>query len=267
VGIAGVLSQVQEGSERVVAYFSKTLSKAERNYCVTHRESLAIVRTLEHFHKYLYGKQCHLRTDNSALTWLLNFKNLEGQTARWVQRLQEYYFTSEHRQGVKHTNADALLRRPCTEECTHCRKVEHRSEIPKVRVVSTTPAEGWDSRALRRVQLKDDDVGPLLREVEAGQRPEWGDISDMGPVYKSYWAQWKPLGVRDGILIHCWESINGRKKTLQIIVSRSKVKEVLEKMHGGSSGGHLGANKTLDKVRQRYYWVNLRADVERWWKL
>jgi len=38
VGIGDVLSQVQEGGERVVAYFSKTLSKAERNYCVTRRE-------------------------------------------------------------------------------------------------------------------------------------------------------------------------------------------------------------------------------------
>jgi hypothetical protein len=55
MGIGGVLSQVQDGSERVVACFSKTLLKAERNYCVTRRESLAIVKTLENFHKYLYG--------------------------------------------------------------------------------------------------------------------------------------------------------------------------------------------------------------------
>jgi hypothetical protein len=82
VGIGGVLSQVQNGNERVVAYFSKTLAKTERNYCVTRRELLAIVMTLEHFHKYLYGQEFHVRTDHSALTWLMSFKNLEGQTAR-----------------------------------------------------------------------------------------------------------------------------------------------------------------------------------------
>jgi hypothetical protein len=47
------------------------------------------VRTLEHFHKYLYVQEFHLRTDHSALTWLMSFKNLEVQTARWIQRLQE----------------------------------------------------------------------------------------------------------------------------------------------------------------------------------
>jgi hypothetical protein len=88
-GIGVVLSQVQNGEERVIAYYSKTLNKAERNYCVTRRELLAIVSTLEHFHKYLYGQKFHLRTDHSALTWLMSFKNLEGQTARWIQRLQE----------------------------------------------------------------------------------------------------------------------------------------------------------------------------------
>jgi hypothetical protein len=124
VMIGGELSQVQDGNERVVAYFRKTLCKAERNYCVTHRELLAIVKTLEHFHKYLYGQELHLRTDHSALMWLLSFRNLEGQTARWVQRLQEYNFTSEHRQGTRHTNADDLSSRPCPEECLHCQKIE-----------------------------------------------------------------------------------------------------------------------------------------------
>ena len=50
-GLGAVLSQVQNGEERVTAYYSKTLSKPEGNYCVTRRELLAIVRALEHFHK------------------------------------------------------------------------------------------------------------------------------------------------------------------------------------------------------------------------
>ena len=118
-GIDGVISQVQHGSELVVSYFSKTLSKADRNYCVICRELLAIVKTLEHIHKYLYGQEFHLRTDLSALIWLLNFRDLEGQAARWVQRLQEYNFTSAHRQGIRRTNAYTLSRRPCPEECSY----------------------------------------------------------------------------------------------------------------------------------------------------
>jgi hypothetical protein len=108
VGIGGVLSQVQDGQERVIAYYSKMLNKAEKNYCVTRQELLAIVRTLEHFHKYLYGQEFHLRMDHSALMWLLSFKNFEGQTTRWIQHLQEYNFISEHRQSRKNNNADAL---------------------------------------------------------------------------------------------------------------------------------------------------------------
>jgi len=178
VGIGGVLSQVQYGGERVIAYFSKPLSKAERNNCVTRRELLAIMKTLEHFHKYLYGQEFHLRTDHSALTWLLSFRNLEGQTARCVQRMQGYNFTSEHNQGTRHTNADALSRRPCPEGCSHCQKVEQRAEDQWVRMVVAAPSDGWDHQALRREQLADNDLGPLIREIEPGHRPEWRDISN-----------------------------------------------------------------------------------------
>jgi hypothetical protein len=231
VGI-GVLSQVQDGRERVFAYFSKTLSKAERNYCVTRRELLAIVKTLEHCHKYMYGQQFHLRTDYSALTWLLSFKNLEGQSARLIQRLQEYNFTSEHRQGRKHNNADALSGKPCREGCSHCQKIKRRDESLKVRIITTAVADCWDRASLRREQVADDEMGPLLQEVEAGQRPEWKDITDHSPTYKGYWAQWKFLMVMDGALECLWESADGRTKTAQVVIPSSKVEELLTEMHG-----------------------------------
>ena len=124
VGIGAVLSQKHEEVEQVIAYFSKTISEPERNYCVTRRELLAAVKAIEHFHKYLYGQHFILRTDHASLKWLFQFKNPEGQVARWLQRLQEYDFTIEHRRGEHHRNADALSRRPCIEECRHGIKKE-----------------------------------------------------------------------------------------------------------------------------------------------
>jgi hypothetical protein len=73
-----------------------------------------------------------------------SFKNLERQTAHWIQRLQEHNFTSEHRQGRKHNDDDVLLRWPCQEECTHCYKVEARADIKQVQALAALAAAGWD---------------------------------------------------------------------------------------------------------------------------
>jgi hypothetical protein len=103
-----MLSQVEDGQEQVVAYYSKSPSNAERSYCVTRLELLAIVRTLEHFHNYLYGQEFFVRTDPSAHPWLMSLKNFDGQTAHWIQHQQEYNFTFQHRQCRKHNNSDAF---------------------------------------------------------------------------------------------------------------------------------------------------------------
>ncbi|KAG1926663.1 hypothetical protein F2P79_024745 [Pimephales promelas] len=113
VGVGAVLSQRGENGERVVAYYSCSLSRPERNYCVTRRELLAVVLAVRHFRPYLLGTRFTLRTDHASLTWMLNFRQPEGQVARWLEILQEYDFEVQHRPGRQHANADALSRRPC----------------------------------------------------------------------------------------------------------------------------------------------------------
>ena len=54
--IGAVLSQVEDGKETVIAYARRVLSKAERAYCVTRRELLAVVAFLQHFRAYLLGR-------------------------------------------------------------------------------------------------------------------------------------------------------------------------------------------------------------------
>ncbi|GFQ89346.1 retrovirus-related Pol polyprotein from transposon 412 [Trichonephila clavata] len=70
--VGAVLSQEIDGQECVLAYWSKCLSKPERNYCVTRKELLAIVKAVENFRSYVYGRKFLLRTDHASLTWLLN---------------------------------------------------------------------------------------------------------------------------------------------------------------------------------------------------
>ncbi|GFU01214.1 retrovirus-related Pol polyprotein from transposon 17.6 [Trichonephila clavipes] len=80
-GIGAVLVQIQNNVEKVIAYASRTLTKAEKNYSTTERECLAI-----------------------------------GRLARWALRLQEHDFDVKYKTGKKHSDADALSRNPVEEE-------------------------------------------------------------------------------------------------------------------------------------------------------
>ena len=129
VGVGGVLSQIQDGQERVIAYFSKTLGGAEQNYCVTRRELLAVIKSVQHFRPYLYGRPFHLRTDHASLLWLSRRREPAHQVARWLEILAEFRYTLEHRIGAKHGNVDGLSRRNCI-DCRQCQRIEERDGGP-----------------------------------------------------------------------------------------------------------------------------------------
>ena len=64
--IGAVLSQVQNGQERVISYASRTMNKAETNYYVTDKELLAVKYFVEYFKQYLLGQKFRVRTDHQA---------------------------------------------------------------------------------------------------------------------------------------------------------------------------------------------------------
>ncbi|MCG8096512.1 MAG: DDE-type integrase/transposase/recombinase [Candidatus Thiodiazotropha endolucinida] len=111
-GIGGVLSQEQDGIERVIAYASKTLNPAQQNYCTTKRELLAVVTFMRHFKHYLLGRKFIIRTDHAPLIWLKNFKEPEGLMARWISIIETFDYELRYRPGRQHKNADALSRKP-----------------------------------------------------------------------------------------------------------------------------------------------------------
>ncbi len=116
-GIGAVLSQVQDGHEKVIAYASRLLNKAKRNYCVTDKELLALKYFTEYFRQYLLGREFLIRTDHQALKWLFSLKEPKGRIARWIEILSAFNFTVEYRPGKKHGNADGLSRCPNPRDC------------------------------------------------------------------------------------------------------------------------------------------------------
>ena len=118
--VGAVLSQVQDGEERVVPYVSKSLKGSKQHYCTARKELLAVVQALKHFKCYLYGQKITTRTDYSAVSWLHRSKDPVGQPARWIEVIDTYDITFQHRPGRKHGNADVLLHllcRQCRGEC------------------------------------------------------------------------------------------------------------------------------------------------------
>ena len=114
VAIGAVLSQTQnDGSERPVAFASRTLTSAERAYSVSEREALAWIWACERWHWFLYGRRFTLLTDHSSLTTLLS-GGTKGRRPirliRWADRLSEYQFDVVYRPGVDNAVADLLSR-------------------------------------------------------------------------------------------------------------------------------------------------------------
>ena len=137
VSIGAVLSQVQGGEERVIAYASKRLSDVERRYCTTKRELFAVIYAVRWFRSYLIGRHFVIRTDHSALRWLKSYREGDDTMTRWNYMLDEYDFDIIHRKGAKHCNADALSRstRLCPrwdcEDCSPKRTQTQRSLLEK----------------------------------------------------------------------------------------------------------------------------------------
>ena len=111
-GLGAVLYQKQNGKQRVIAYASRSVSKAESNYPAHKLEFLALKWAVcEKFHEYLYGtKPFEVFTDNNPLTYVLTSAKLDACGQRWVAKLANYNFSIKYRCGVSNTEADALSR-------------------------------------------------------------------------------------------------------------------------------------------------------------
>jgi hypothetical protein len=93
-----------------VAFTSRTLNRAEKNYSTIEKELLAIVWGMRYFRPYLYGRKFTVVTNHKPLTWIMNVKDPGSRLLRWQIKLEEYDYEVVYRKRALNTNADVLSR-------------------------------------------------------------------------------------------------------------------------------------------------------------
>ena len=269
--IGAALSQVQDGVEVPLAFASNTMSKAQRNYCTTKRELLAVVVYTKKFRHFLWGSDFTLRTDHSSLRWLLNFKDAEGMIGRWLAHLSEFGLEQsqiQHRAGVKHVNADALSRRPIRRcentTCVDCGA--HNAVVAGVRLpfdFRIGSVVDWSMETIKQFQEADATTKKLLKIVPRGICPVRPEISLESREMRRFLAQWTELEVRNGVLYR-WKVTSSGRKVMQVVVPVAMRRDIMYFCHGHQTSGHFGKKRSLERLSRKYYWPGMSSDLIRW---
>jgi hypothetical protein len=232
--IGGVLSQKFDEGEKVIAYWSRQLRKAERGYSTIEREALAIVAAVKEFYPYLYGFEFVLVTDHNPLVSLKNLKDVGGRISRWLLFLQQFNFKINYRPGKQHVNADSLSRISPTQMVT---------------LISPLQEYSWDE--LRMAQSQDTQLRTIVAALGKGE--EHPPATSPG-LKRTYLA--------NGLLWRDFKECSTQVTYTQFVVPSSFRELVCKHVHDHS--GHLGYLKTLNKLKERFYWPGYENDVKTW---
>ncbi|GMF60137.1 unnamed protein product [Phytophthora fragariaefolia] len=102
-----------EGRERVIAFKSRRLQAAEKNYPVHDKELLAMKYALVKFRVHMLGsKPFVIYTDHASLRTATQSPHLSQRMARWLSFFAEDNFEVKYKPGKQNALADTLSRRP-----------------------------------------------------------------------------------------------------------------------------------------------------------
>ncbi len=220
-------------------------------------------------------------TDNNPLTFVLTTAELNATGHRWVAELADYNFTIRYRPGKNNSDADGLSRMPldiedymqsCTAEASQdvisasmerviaerrnpCRGVGWIQVSALSLVKDSETSQPLTPDQIRKAQEEDEILSRVIWYKSQSRRPSRAEVKAENPAVAILLKQWlKVLVGQDGVLRR-WTS-----RREQLLLPKAYHPLVFKELH--QDMGHLGVERTLDLIRERFYWPQMSKDVE-----
>lgn len=243
-GVGAVISHLYpDGTERPIAYASRTLTTSERNYSQLEREALSLVFGIKRFHQFLYGREFELLTDHKPLTTILGPKTgvpplAAARLQRWALLLSAYRYTIKYKATKAHGNADGLSRLPM--ESASSSDTSPTATVFNIHQIAALPVT---SRQIAEATRRHPILSRVLHNVKHG----WSNFNT-DPTMQPYWSRRHELTTEQGCIL--WG--------IRVVVPRMYQQQVLEELHQA----HPGIVRMKAVARSYVWWPLLNADIE-----
>ena len=241
-GVGAVISHVfPDGSERPIAFASRTLTASERNYAQLEKEALSLVFGVKKFHQYLYGRKFTLITDHQPLTMILGPKKgipslAAARLQHWAILLSAYEYEIKYKSTHAHSNADGLSRLPLPVGKSPSGRADAVFNIGQVHAL---PASFQDIQVATR---RDKTLGKVFNYTQHGWPEQVPDD------FKPYKTRQDEIGTEADCLL--WG--------IRVIVPEKLQRRILDSLHET----HPGISRMKAIARSYFWWAGLDKAIE-----
>ena len=238
-GFGAVIIQEQ----RPVAYASRKVAPAERNYATIEKEMSAILYGCTKFHDYIFAKPTVIETDHKPLVGIFDkpLYKLSPRLQRMRMQLMRYDLTVRYKPGKEMFIPDALSRFGMKDESSK----SITEDIAEVHcVMSQYPASDPRISQIRQLTLAD----PVLQALKQAIMSGWPSKYDIADSIRPYYHLRDDIVCCDGLLM-----LGNR-----IIMPAAIRPEMLAKLHQA----HQGVVKSKQRARTAMYWPGINSQIE-----
>lgn len=238
VGLGAVLTQSHQDEEKVIAFASKLLNSAERNYSTSEKECLAVVWSVEKWRHYLEGVEFEVVTDHAALSWAFKNPKISSRLTRWTLRLQQFTFNVLYRKGSLNIVPDALSRAPVITSLTSSTAICVSKAFASSGDLPTTLDQ------IAAAQSKDPAIAKIIKDLDntTANDDRISFVLQQGLLYRRV-------------------PIANEGYRFQLIIPEKLTTSFRQYYHDNPLGGHLGRMKTLRRILEVAWWPTVRKDT------